>query len=156
MSKDDEASKIADLLGIKYAHAVRLIREVNDNGNAKFVFSDLAHACREIKEREERTPKPKRKRGVLPKGAGRVYCTASDKCDATAAADGQGSPIVLKHDDGCPDKYPIKDHLYDAGFPRDDSKGCIVNYARYTQDEPDICGRPLSEHAHSEYQEDGR
>lgn len=150
--KDGTADRIAELLGIKYAHSVRLIREVKDNSNADWMFSDLAHACRELKEKEEAAPKPKRKRGCLPKGAGRVNCGS---CDATAAADGQGSPIVLIHDDGCPEKQPITDHRYDAGNPRDDSKGCIV----VLDDDPDypepmLCGQPLHLHRHSEYQED--
>lgn len=187
-AKDDTATRIADLLGIKYAHALRLIRTVNANSNAEYLFSDLAHACRELKESEEqdRETKPngasKRRRsgGVLPKGAGRVNCASSDKCDATAAADGKGSPIVLIHDDGCPEKYPIKDHLYDAGHPRYDSEGCIAllegcdcvrhktrmtAWGLYCDTEqqgycnfecPHICGLPLSKHAHSEYPEDGR
>lgn len=151
--KDETAERIADLLGIKYAHAVRLIRKVNEGSADPFglPFSDLAHACRELKEQEEAK---RRKRNVLPKGAGRVNCT---NCDATAAADGEGTPIVLKHDDGCPEKYPVKDHRYDAGHPRDDSKGCIYNLNYdWDPDGPELCGRPLSEHYRSEYEEDGR
>lgn len=153
--KNATAERIAELLGIKYVHAVRLIRMVPDT-NADMPFSDLAHACRAIKEREEATSKRKRSRyGPLPKGAGRVNCT---HCDATAAADGKGSPIVIKHDDGCPEKYSVKDHPYDAGHPRDDSNGCIASL--WTSDgseewyEP--CGQSLAAHAHSEYPEDER
>lgn len=35
-----------------------------------------------------------RRRGPLPKGAGKVHCL---ECDVYAAADGRGTPIVLKH-----------------------------------------------------------
>lgn len=155
--KDEEATRLAGLLGIRYTHAVRLIRQASKEMAEDAPFSDLAHACRAIKEEEENRRKT-RPKGALPKGAGRVFCMASDKCDATAAADGMGSPIVLKHDDGCPDKYPIKGHPYDAGYPRDDSNGCI---ATVLTDEDGMewqedCGRPLSEHAQSEYPEDGR
>lgn len=37
-------------------------------------------------------------RGALPKGAGAVRC---EECAVTARADGKGSPIVLRHKDGC-------------------------------------------------------
>lgn len=35
----------------------------------------------------------------LPKGAGRVNCL---DCGATVAADGKGTPMVLRHMPGCP------------------------------------------------------
>lgn len=38
-------------------------------------------------------------RRVLPKGAGRVCCL---DCAATAAADGKGTPITLRHSPSCP------------------------------------------------------
>lgn len=38
------------------------------------------------------------RRRVLPKGAGRVKCL---DCGATAAADGKGTPIVLRHEPDC-------------------------------------------------------
>lgn len=52
----------------------------------------------------------------------------------------------------------ITDHRYDAGWPRDDSKGCIA----WATGEPmgmgtlvvrptKVCGKPEAEHAHSEY-----
>jgi hypothetical protein len=46
----------------------------------------------------------------------------------------------------------ITDHRYDAGWPRNDRDGCI----HWLQDgpddeEPNLCGRPESEHQHSEY-----
>lgn len=160
--KDGEATRIADLLGTHYVHAVRLLREARKDLGDDASFTDLALACRGMYEAEEkaRTAKnrtlgaaKRRPRGVLPKGAGGVRC---GDCDAFACADGKGTPIVLKHDDGCPEKYPIKDHRYDAGNPRDDSKGCIHDYALHSGDEPQICTRSLSEHAHSEYPEDYR
>lgn len=153
MSKDDEASRIALLLNIRYTHAVRLIRAAAKDLEATVPFSDLALACRRIKEEEEKRRK-QRLKGALPKGAGAVRCIP---CGAESRADGKGSPIVLKHTDDCPERYPIKDHRYDAGHPRDDSKGCValVNDAAFWEEEA-ICGRPLSEHAHSEYAEDGR
>jgi hypothetical protein len=86
MSKDGEAKRIAELLGIKYAHAVRLIRETSKELDEDATFSDLAHACRALKEQEE-SKRRFRPKGALPKA---------------------------------------------------------------------ICGRPLSEHAHSEYPEDER
>lgn len=39
------------------------------------------------------------KRGALPRGAGGANCLG---CGATAAADGTGRPITLKHTPGCP------------------------------------------------------
>lgn len=36
--------------------------------------------------------------GPLPKGAGAVLC---GECGAVARADGKGSPIVLRHLEGC-------------------------------------------------------
>lgn len=48
----------------------------------------------------------------------------------------------------------ITDHLYDAGFPRNDSKGCIADSGIGTYGLSD-CGQPLAAHAHSEYG-DGR
>lgn len=39
-----------------------------------------------------------KKRGVLPAGAGGVRCL---DCDARAAADGRGNPIVLRHSWDC-------------------------------------------------------
>jgi LSD1 subclass zinc finger protein len=41
-----------------------------------------------------------RRVGPLPRGAGRVNCTL---CGATAAADGKGTPIVLRHESDCPE-----------------------------------------------------
>jgi hypothetical protein len=52
-----------------------------------------------------------RGRGVLPKGAGGVRCS---ECGATAAADGRGSPIVLKHAPTCsesPRAFAIGDRV---------------------------------------------
>lgn len=46
----------------------------------------------------------------------------------------------------------IRDHLYDAGWPRDDSQGCIADWPSIAPggvSEP--CGKPLSQHALSEY-----
>lgn len=50
----------------------------------------------------------------------------------------------------------ITDHRYDAGFPRDDSKGCIVDnvVAPVPGATPGglvACGRPEDEHDDSEY-----
>lgn len=152
VSRDKRAIDVADMLDINYRRALGYVRSAIREANADFEFPDLVLACRELKEKDD--AKPKRRYGVLPKGAGRVNCF---NCDATAAADGEGSPIVLKHDDGCPEKYPIKDHRYDAGHPRDDSKGCIFEVAPNAfWEEEAICGRPLTEHAHSEYPEDYR
>lgn len=41
----------------------------------------------------------RRRRDVLPKGAGGVRCL---DCGAEARADGKGTPIVLKHKEDCP------------------------------------------------------
>lgn len=159
MSRVKRAVLISDELGIGYAHALRLLRAVHADHEmgAMMDLPDLIHACRELKEKQEKMRKARRPRGVLPKGAGRVNCTSSDKCDATAAADGKGSPIVLIHDDGCPDKYPINDHAYDVGHDREEGKPCIAivaDQAFWAEDA--LCGRPLSDHAYSKYPEDGR
>jgi hypothetical protein len=50
----------------------------------------------------------------------------------------------------------IQDHRYDAGWPRDDSKGCISVWTRdsgptYMRDAGDVCAAPESSHQHSEY-----
>lgn len=45
------------------------------------------------------------KRGVLPKGAGGVSCT---ECEARAAADGTGAPIVLKCEPWCEQGNPFR------------------------------------------------
>lgn len=158
MSKDGTAERIADLLGIKYAHAVRLVRTINNRSNAEYVFSDLAHACRELMEEEAkaREVKPKgaskrRRHGALPKGAGAVRCPS---CKAEARADGQGTAIVLVCDPDCPTRYypKVKGHRYDAGNPRDDSKGCIfVLEALDEADEDVVCGMTEARHKHSEY-----
>lgn len=44
------------------------------------------------------------RRGPLPEGAGAVVCTL---CGARAAADGKGTPIVLRHGANCPDGSAI-------------------------------------------------
>lgn len=149
VSRDKKAIEVSEALGIGYAHALRLKRTVG----AEYEGIDLIHACRDLKEKQDAKP-ARRKRGALPKGAGRVNCS---DCDATAAADGQGSPIVLKHDDGCSEKYLIKDHAYDVGHDREEGKPCISIVADQAFWEEDaLCGRPLSEHAYSKYPEDGR
>lgn len=43
--------------------------------------------------------KLRRPRGHLPRGAGGVRCL---DCNATAAATGRGTPIVLRHNPTCP------------------------------------------------------
>lgn len=50
----------------------------------------------------------------------------------------------------------ITDHAYDAGWPRDDSRGCIadVSGGEFGPNSKD-CGQPLSAHHLSEYPEDG-
>lgn len=53
-----------------------------------------------------RSTRSRTRRGPLPKGAGKVHCL---ECDVWAAADGKGSPIVLKHLPWCsehPDNLP--------------------------------------------------
>lgn len=50
----------------------------------------------------------------------------------------------------------ITDHMYDAGFPRDDSQGCIVlvHMATFGQEDEGgriECGQPEDEHQDTEY-----
>jgi hypothetical protein len=45
----------------------------------------------------------------------------------------------------------IVDHAYDAGSPRDDSQGCIVQIGSNEAFVVGRCGRPESEHESSEY-----
>ncbi len=158
MSKDGTANRIADLLEIKYAHAVRLIRTVNESCNEPFgmSFPDLAHACRALLEKQKSIPapeRPKRRRGVLPKGAGKVRCTA---CGAEACDDDKDTPITLYCKEGCPERQPmkIKGHRYAAGHPRDDGNGCTFVCEPVTfDDEAVICGLPEDRHERSEYGE---
>lgn len=46
----------------------------------------------------------------------------------------------------------INAHRYDAGWPRDDSRGCqvIVNDDAFWAEEA-LCGKAESEHTHSQY-----
>lgn len=50
----------------------------------------------------------------------------------------------------------INDHLYDAGWPRNDNEGCIAVWSRdsgpkYARSAGDVCAAPESSHAGSEY-----
>jgi hypothetical protein len=46
----------------------------------------------------------------------------------------------------------ITDHRYDAGWPRDDSEGCIAEVPTGVADKTYAdCGQPEAQHAHSEY-----
>jgi hypothetical protein len=45
----------------------------------------------------------------------------------------------------------ITDHRYDAGWPREDSQGCIYEVVSLAPGGSHDCGRPESEHALSEY-----
>lgn len=46
----------------------------------------------------------------------------------------------------------VRDHLYDAGWPRDDSQGCIADWPSIAPGGvSDPCGKPLIQHALSEY-----
>jgi LSD1 subclass zinc finger protein len=63
---------------------------------------ELAGFVRKLRRLTER-PAPRRRPGVLPKGAGAVRCSV---CHASAAADGTGRPIVLRHADDCPGRAP--------------------------------------------------
>ncbi len=45
----------------------------------------------------------------------------------------------------------ITDHRYDAGWPRDDSKGCIAEPPPFQGWRTLFCGKPEAEHALSEY-----
>lgn len=45
----------------------------------------------------------------------------------------------------------IKDHRYDAGWPRDDSQGCIVQVGSMEAFIAGQCGQPETEHRLSEY-----
>lgn len=95
VSRDTRTVEVSNILGIKYAHARRYVKAI---GSEYDNLPDLLLACRELKDKEEGAPR--RKWGVLPKGAGGVRCIL---CGATAAADGKGSPIVLRHVDDCPE-----------------------------------------------------
>jgi hypothetical protein len=46
----------------------------------------------------------------------------------------------------------ITDHAYDAGWPRDDSNGCIAWAS--PDDQAITCGKSLPEHLYSEYLSD--
>ena len=60
MSRNPTAVRIAVLLGISYMHAYRLMLETMQDLDESEPFSVLVHACRELKEREEReAPKVK-------------------------------------------------------------------------------------------------
>jgi hypothetical protein len=51
--------------------------------------------------RDPRSRVQQMKGSPLPVGTGRMNCP---DCGATAAATGEGKPIVLNHKDGCPQK----------------------------------------------------
>lgn len=54
MSRRKTVVRIAELLGIRYANAVRLIRLASAEIGGDAPFSDLALACRRLKEKEEK------------------------------------------------------------------------------------------------------
>lgn len=100
MSKDGTANRIADLLGIKYAHAVRLIRTVNEGKTEPFglPFSDLAHACRELMEQEAKTREAKNKKHAHSEYVSdeclcdpnmRVYCHSTECHGGSALEEGR-------------------------------------------------------------------
>lgn len=49
----------------------------------------------------------------------------------------------------------IKDHLYDAGWPRNDKEGCIATWTKdslyYARSAHEVCGAPASSHEGTEY-----
>jgi hypothetical protein len=45
----------------------------------------------------------------------------------------------------------ITDHRYDAGWPQDNSEGCIVQVGSADAFVAGRCGKSEAEHAHSEY-----
>lgn len=73
------------------------------------------------------------KRGVLPKGAGGVRCLG---CGAHAAADGKGTPIVLRHTEACPEETKRRaedaatEALHEAHCPGCGCEPEVVNYWR--------------------------
>ena len=97
MSRDRDAVAIGEALGIRYAYALRLVK---DNRQRNQSMADLTLACRRQYEEEAAKPKKqKTKRGCLPAGAGKVICP---DCGAWGAADGRGTPIVVRCKDDCP------------------------------------------------------
>lgn len=54
--KSKKATQVAHLLEIKYAHALRLVRAVHADHEMGLLLdlADLTHACRELKEKEEK------------------------------------------------------------------------------------------------------